>query len=133
MFFHFCSPEAIIPEELFVLTFQLSFSFIPLFRSSVLLSARYLFVLLHLNTLVHIFLLILTDDSFPLIDHIRILIVVPSDSFSFVIILIHSFFPILPVVHEDLLKFAICHFSILFKRNKLHANIRLSSIKFDEG
>ena len=44
-----------------------------------------------------------------------------QDSFSLIIILSHSFFSILPVVHEDLLKFAICHSSILFKGNKLHA------------
>ena len=41
-----------------------------------------------------------------------------QDSFSLIIILIHSFFLVLRVVHEDLLKFAICHFSILFKKNK---------------
>ena len=44
-----------------------------------------------------------------------------QDSFSLIIILIHSFFRILPVVHEDFLKFCAIFPLILFKKNKLHA------------
>ena len=117
--FCFFSPEAIIPEEFLSSHSSYRYPIIPVLRSSVLKSARDLFVLLHLNPLKHIgssnssrrFFLFLFVPFHFLLWFIQ-------DSFSLIIILILSFFSILPVVHEDLLKFAICHFSILFKKNK---------------
>ena len=47
----------------------------------------------------------------------RFYMVVHSDSFSFVIISIHSFFPILPMVHEDFLKF--CAISLLIHSTRI--------------
>ena len=69
--FCFASPEAIVPEEFFVLTFQLPLSSYPGASVKYSLSARDLFVLLHLNPLEHIgytnpsWCFILCRQSFP--------------------------------------------------------------------
>ena len=119
----FSHPSGVCQELIYVSfhrrpSFQLSFSNYPGAYIKCSLISSYLFVLVHLIPSSIFVLLILPGDSFSFISHFRILTLVRSRFFSFIILLIHSFFPILPVVHEDLLKFAICHFSILFKKNK---------------
>ena len=108
MFFHFFSPEAIISATLsnypgasvkYSLISSLSL------RSFASKSPQSIFVLLSLP-----------GDYFPFVSHFRILTVVRSRFFFFDYHFNPFVLSILPVVHEDLLKFAICHFSILFSR-----------------
>ena len=100
LFSRFFSPEAIILEEFFVLTFQLPLSIYPgaSFKCS-LISSLSLCSFASKSPSSILVLLILLGDSFSFISHFQILTMDHSRFFVLIIILIHSFFSIPMVDH----------------------------------
>ena len=120
--FSFFSSKAIVPEEFFVLTFQLSLSNYPgaSFKCSLISlwslcpfasKSPQAYLIVYFFPVIHSLPSVIFEFLWWFIQ----------DSFSLFIISIHSFFPILPVVHKDFLK--ICAtFPLIFSR-------RISSMK----